>query len=318
MAANFEMTVGNPYMALLFLVILLIIFLHFIFLFHSKRRALIFGNFSAMKRVTSGKRVISKNFTPLFFIVVAMSLMILSLMDLSLWTLSDISNSDYYILLDSGASMNARDLFPDRHTVAKEISKDIVSNIEGAELGFISFGGEIIKSSPLTRDKSALFTLIDETEISNTGTDIGLAIVSAIEGLKISNKTKIIILLSDGHDTVGIPLSSALKKAVEEHVKIFTVGVGTTAGGSFLSVPKAKGLISKLNSDELMLLSNRTASKYINVDDENRVSNIVEIVKGDSKKGFKEVKLSSIFVTAAFVIIFFNWLLSNTRFRVFP
>lgn len=317
MIPEFQISVENNNYAFFFIIIPLIMLLHFYFLRHAKKRALKFGNFAAMKRV-SGTRIISKNFTSLFFVAIIMSLAILSLMGISLWHIGDISESDYFILLDSGASMNARDVEPDRHAVAKDISTDLVKTINGAQIGFLSFGGTIDKRNSLTDKKNEIYQNIDDSKITNTGTDISLAIISAIEGLSISNKTKSIILISDGHDTVGIPLSDAIKRAQQEHIKIYAIGVGTAQGGKFVNTPDAQDLISKIDENNLKLISNSTSGSYENIGQDYNISNIIDSLSYETKKGFIETKMNNIFLIIILVLVFLNWILDNTRFRIFP
>ena len=258
---DFNITIGNQNMGFLILIIPIMFIIHFYFLRHSKLRAQKFGNFEAMKRV-SQKRILSKNLTPLFFIMIIMSLLVLSLMDITVWIKGDVVSSDYFVVMDSGASMNARDVIPDRFALAKQTAKDVIKNIEGGKIGFIVFGGVIQNSVELTFDKSRIYDVIDNAKIKNTGTDIGLALSSATEGLNPSNNTKTIILISDGHDTVGLPIIKALTRVKEKHIKIFTVGIGTTQGGNFLNIPESEDIISKLNEENLIMLANSTQSIY--------------------------------------------------------
>lgn len=317
MISDFNIIFGNKHMSIFFIIIPIIIFLHFYFLKHVKKRALKFGNFSAMKRVESNL-IITKNLTNLFFSLIIFTLLILTLMDITIWYFSDIPESDYFLLLDSGASMNARDVYPDRFSLGKDISKDIINSLENCKIGFISFGGSIIEKQSLTRDKSKLIDTIQDSRISNFGTDIGLAISAAIEGLSISNKSKTIILISDGHDTVGMPLADALKRAIDEHIKIFTIGIGTKEGGTFLEVPGTKGIISKINIDNLITLSNQTNSLYINIYENDKIDYIMENINTESKKGYVPYKLNEPLLIIIIITLFFNWLLNNTRFRIFP
>jgi len=317
MMTSFDITVGNPQFKILFILLPVIFILHFYFIYHVKRRALKFGNFSAMKRVHTNT-TISMNLTTLFFILLITALLVLSLMDLSVWVAGDVANSDYYLLLDAGASMNARDVYPDRFGVAKKVSSELVKRIGESKSGFISFAGTIINNEPLTFDKSILLNAIEDAKIENTGTDMGLAIVSAIQGFGQSNSSKTIILISDGHDTVGTPLKDALVLAKEKHIKIITLGVGTKEGGKFLEVPESTGVISRLDEDTLYTLSKETNSVYININQDYNINSVMDKISEEKKSGVIEYRLWDKLVLAALGILFFIWLLDNTRFRVFP
>lgn len=317
MVADFEIVIGNPQYNILFIIIPIIFILHFYFLYNVKRRGLKFGNFSAMKRVYANT-IISKNFTTLFFILLIISLLITSLLDISLWYQGEVSNSDYYILLDSGASMNARDLSPDRYTIAKRVSSDLINNIKNSNIGFISFSGTILQNELLTKDKSILLNAIQDSKIENSGTDIGLAIVSASQGFSNSNYSKTIILLSDGQETVGGSLQSAITKAKEKHIKIMTFGIGTKEGGNFLNVIDNIGIITKLDEESLMKISNQTDSIYFNIKQDYNITHILNKINEEKTLGYIEFKLKNTLTLVVLVLLLMYWLLDNTRFRIFP
>jgi hypothetical protein len=317
MITNFEITMGNPQFKILFLILPLIFILHFYFIYHVKRRALKFGNFSAMKRVHTNT-IISMNLTTLFFVLLMAAALILSVLDISIWVSGDVANSDYYVLLDSGASMNARDIYPDRFGVAKQMSSELVKRTVESKIGFISFAGTIIKNEPLTDDKSKILNSIEDAKIENTGTDMGLAIVSAIQGFGASNNSKTIILVSDGHDTVGTPLKDALVMAKEKHIKIIAFGIGTKEGGEFLEVPDSEGVISRLDEEALYTLSKETNSVYTNIKQDYDINAVMETIVKDRKSGVIEYRVWDKLVLFALGILFFIWILDNTRFRIFP
>lgn len=317
MINEFDITIGNPELKPLFLIIPLIIILHFYFIYHSKRRSLKFGNFSAMKRVETNTKH-SKNFTILFFVILISTSLILAVMDINLWYKGEVSNSEYYMLLDSGASMNARDIYPDRYTVAKKITSDIVKNIETEKIGFISFSGTITKSVLSTNDKSKILNAIDASKIENTGTDMGLAIISAIQGLSFSNSTKTIILISDGHSTVGIPVNDAILKAKEEQVKIITIGIGTKEGGEFLNVPEMDGVISRIDEENLYTIAQETNSNYILLNETYNLNEVINKIVEEKKSMKIKYPLKDKLIYLAIAMIFLIFILENTRFRVFP
>ncbi len=313
-----NITIGNKQMISLILLIPIILFLHFYFLRHSKRRALKFSNFEAMKRVEGSGHRLTRYFTPLFFTIIITLLLIATALDITVWRMEEVSKTDYYILLDSGASMTARDIYPDRQDLAKKTAKNIIDRLNNSEVGFISFSGFIDQNIMLTNDKNILKNAVDDSKISNTGTDIGIAIISAINGLSVSNKSKMIILISDGHNTAGIPLSYAIKNAQEQHINIMTLGIGTLEGGSFLEVPNSPQLISKLDESNLRLISNATESVYFKISSIQEMEEVFSKIDISKQKGYVSYSLTLPFVLAALIMFFFSWILESTRFRIFP
>ena len=98
----------------------------------------------------------------------------------------------------------------------------------------IAFAGDAFLQCPLTFDHDAFQTAVRELDtdtIPRPGTDIATAIRLAIDALKSqANNLKFLILVTDGEDLEGHVLDAA-REAAQSGLKIYTVGVGTPAGG---------------------------------------------------------------------------------------
>ncbi|MBR9676414.1 VWA domain-containing protein, partial [Candidatus Woesearchaeota archaeon] len=313
--SSFNLTAQNKYYLLLLLIIPLMVFLHFFYHRHSKKRAVKFANFEALKKVT-GSTLITKNLTTLLLKSLILASLILAMAGVEVWYLTNQANTDYVIVLDSGGSMNAVDVDPNRYELAKTFSKRLITYLVEARVGFVSFAGTILSSSKPTYDKGLLLGLVENSKISYSGTDLALGITTAIEKFDDdSNNTKTIILVSDGHDTVGFPLSSALTRAIEEHVSIISVGVGTIEGGAFITNPSLPSIISKLEVNNLRLLSNSTESLFFELEQETDIDGIFQNINFDTRETFKAINLSNYLLLSSFLLLVLEWVLSNTRFR---
>ena len=251
-----------------------------------------------------------------------MVFVILSVSQVTLWYMTETTSSSFMILLDAGGSMNALDVEQTRLNLAKTFSTRLLDNVS-ARIGFLSFAGTILESQNPTFEKEDIKYLIGSTEISQSGTDIGLALVSGIDKVTSDESEEdatigTLILVSDGHDTVGIPLSEAIKKAVENHVQIITVGVGTLEGGSFITGPTSAGIISKLNEENLKLIANSTNSNYYNLKNEAGIDSILSDISYEKKEGFVPLVTSEHLIFVIFSLLILEWVLSNTRFRILP
>lgn len=318
MINDFDITIGNPQYKVLFIILPLIFMLHFYFLNHAKRRALKFGNFSAMKRVETNTRI-SKNLTTLFFSIFLSFILILSILDITLWYESDVTDSNYYILLDSGASMNARDLYPDRYTIAKKVSEDVANGLINSRIGFLSFSGKMSRNVHPTIDKSIVLNAIHDSQIENSGTDMGLALLSSGEILNGLEKAGTIILVSDGHATVGVSLNDAIISLKEKHIKVIAIGVGTEAGGAFLDIPDIESVVSKLDKDNLVFVSKETNGVYIQISDEDYdVGMLIDKIISEKKRGMVAHNITNLLLLSSLTLLLFSWTLENTRFRIFP
>jgi Ca-activated chloride channel homolog len=148
---------------------------------------------------------------------------------------------DVVVALDISKSMLAQDIAPSRLERAKFEIARFIDLLKGDRIGLIVFAGESFVQCPLTMDYGTAKLFLDEVTtdwVQIQGTDITEAINQAVSGFKSKqNKSRVLIVLSDGEDHVGDAVEAA-KKASDENVKIFTVGLGSESG---VPIPLNKG-----------------------------------------------------------------------------
>ncbi|MCC7417428.1 MAG: VWA domain-containing protein [Acidobacteria bacterium] len=151
---------------------------------------------------------------------------------------------DLVFLLDTSLSMRARDVRPSRLERARDEIKDFIINRSGdrvGRLGLVTFAGSSMILSYLTRDASNILFYLDSLEPdgpSTYGTDIGGAIGNAIvliekeraAGTSSSPADLAFVLVSDGEDN-GPGMTRAVRQAAEAGYRIYTIGIGSQAGG---------------------------------------------------------------------------------------
>lgn len=143
---------------------------------------------------------------------------------------------DVFIALDVSNSMLAQDVQPNRLERARQFAENLVEALRGERLGFIIFAGNAYLQVPLTTDYGALQLFIKSANpemVPTQGTAIGDAISLAVRSNESgSKKHQAIIIISDGenHD---VEAPAIAKKANEDGLLVFTVGVGTK-NGSFI------------------------------------------------------------------------------------
>lgn len=146
---------------------------------------------------------------------------------------------DIIIALDVSQSMLAEDLKPNRMEAAKESIQMFLDTMETDRLGIVVFSGQAFTQSPLTFD----YTLVEQylerisTESINqnvrglNGTAIGNAILAAVNRFKKSeDRSKVLILLTDGDANTGVDPLIAAKKAAKENITVYTIGIGKDGG----------------------------------------------------------------------------------------
>ena len=140
---------------------------------------------------------------------------------------------DIMVAMDISKSMLAEDVAPSRLERAKFEIARFIDLLKGDRVGLIVFAGESFVQCPLTLDYGAakmFLNTVNTDWVQLQGTDIAGAINQAVEGFKSKqNKSRVLIILSDGEEHLG-DAAEAAKKAAAENVKLYTVGLGSESG----------------------------------------------------------------------------------------
>lgn len=145
------------------------------------------------------------------------------------------------IAVDVSNSMMSEDVRPSRLEHAKKEVMRLLEMMSGDKVGLIAFAGSAVLLSPLTVDKSSLKMFVESLSPANVesqGTDMSKALQEAkdaftrggVEGDDKSRVTKVVVIISDGEDhEKGAEVLA--KQMTDEGLRIFTMAVGTEAGG---------------------------------------------------------------------------------------
>ena len=174
------------------------------------------------------------------------------------------------VALDVSQSMLVEDVKPNRLERAKLEIADLMTQLEGDEIGIVLFSGASFLQVPLTSDYLTALNYIDHADpgvISRPGTVIGDAIRTAQGGFdpSLSNQ-KVLIVMTDGEDHETDPLSAA-QEAADADIMIYTIGFGTPEGepvpetdasGNIIGYKLDQGgnvVISQLKEDTLQAIA---------------------------------------------------------------
>ena len=131
--------------------------------------------------------------------------------------------ADLVIALDVSNSMLSQDIRPDRLTRAVQGISKLIDRLEGDRLGIVVFAGKAYVQLPITTDYSAakmFLSTISTQMVPSQGTAIGDAIELAIQSFKEDDRSKAIIIITDGENHEGNVLEAA-QLATEKGIKIF-------------------------------------------------------------------------------------------------
>ena len=202
---------------------------------------------------------------------------------------------DIMICVDLSESMNANDIQPTRLEKVKFELKNLVDAFNSDRIGLIIFSSESFMQCPLTYDQGALNLFIETLGtnlVPNAGTDFGPPIEMALEKLSgeettsQQQKSKVIILISDGED-FGDNTLSHVTKLEENGIKLFTFGVGTEKGSrintnyGFKTDKTGREVYTKLNAKDLKALAIKTGGKYFEInEDSNDIERLINAING--------------------------------------
>lgn len=148
---------------------------------------------------------------------------------------------DLLVAVDVSKSMLATDLAPSRLGRARLAVLDLLDLLPGDRVGLVAFAGTAFLQAPLTIDYGAIREAAAELDpdlIPRGGTDLAGAMDTALDAFgKAEGSNRAILLLTDGED-LGEDALAAAGRAAKAGARIFTVGLGTTAGAN---IPLPRG-----------------------------------------------------------------------------
>jgi Ca-activated chloride channel family protein len=180
------------------------------------------------------------------------------------------------IAIDTSRSMLSTDTAPTRLGRAKLIAQDLLGFLKGDRVGLIAFAGDAFLQAPLTLDKGAVLTSLEDLDtntIPKGGTDIASAIRMAIAAFgKGEGMSRALILMTDGEDLEASGVVAA-KEAAAAGIRIFTIGFGSPAGSliplrteegrnDFVRDETGRPVTSKLDASRLTEIAKETGGFY--------------------------------------------------------
>lgn len=159
---------------------------------------------------------------------------------------------DIVFAVDVSKSMLAEDIAPNRLEKSRQLVSQIINSLVSDRIGIIAYAGKAFPQLPITTDYAAgkLFLQGLNTDmISSQGTAISEAIELSRGYFTESGQTnKVLIIISDGEDHGEISAAEAANNAVNDGIKIITIGVGDSKGGP---IPiKRNGVVLNYKSDQ--------------------------------------------------------------------
>jgi len=291
-----------------------ILLVHFISLRKIKRKAILFANYEAMEKVF-GKKILSKNYPLLAIRVLTLIFLVFALSGTVIVYEGYAGEADFALAIDASASMLAQDYQPNRVEAAKGAAQLFVDSIPAeTKVGVLSFAGATFVQQELTDDYEKISNAITGVDIELAGgTAIGEAIVSSANMLMASEKNKVIILLTDGQNNVGISIDDALDYAKKFHVVINAIGIGTEEGGTVGNT----SFVAGLDVETLELIAGQTGGEYYRAETKEELESTYEKIAYATKQKVS-TDLSSYLMLIAVALLLIELILVNSKYRTIP
>jgi Ca-activated chloride channel family protein len=196
------------------------------------------------------------------------------------------SGQDVWLLVDVSRSMDAADVAPTRLLRTQAALEEIASAFPADRLGLIVFGAQAYVQCPLTYDQASLQLFLNT--LSTRLTSAGPTTLRAPLELLLARlgpppattpgaalpRTVAAVLVSDGED-FGENLEPVLRALGRTGARVYTVGVGTAAGGPVpapggkIALRDARGrpVVSRLREAPLLQVAAQTGGQYVPLND---------------------------------------------------
>lgn len=176
------------------------------------------------------------------------------------------------LVVDISNSMLAEDFAPNRLDRTRYAIDKLFASLNQDRVGMVVFAGEAKVQLPITTDyrMARSFTKrISPSLVSVQGTEIGQALnLASLSFSQNREAGRVMILITDGetHDSAAL---DAAKRAAEQGIKIFAIGIGTPEGapvkvdGEFIKDENDEMVVSRLNEELLQQIAAATGGGYI-------------------------------------------------------
>ena len=199
------------------------------------------------------------------------------------------------LVVDISNSMLAEDFAPNRLDRTRYAIDKLFSTLEQDRVGLVVFAGEAKVQLPITTDyrmARSFVKRISPSLVSVQGTEIGQALdLASLSFSQNRDAGRVMILITDGEAHASSALDAA-KRAAEQGIKIFAIGIGTPEGapvkvdGEFIKDEDDQMVVSRLNEELLQQITAATDGGYIRATNaafglEEIVAEIEKLEKGE-------------------------------------
>ena len=247
------------------------------------------------------------------------------------------------LTFDVSGSMAAEDLQPTRMEAAKEAARQFVEKQPaGISIGVVVFSDGGISVQPPTDNREETLTTIDRL-VPRRGTSIGNGILVALNTIAVDAgdppilntndlsqdpavapveapqgwyPSAVIVLFTDGENNQDPEPVMAAEVAADLGVRVYTVGVGTTAGATI----EVEDMTVHTSLDETILqfIAFETGGIYYNAGNQEELDRIYGDLEPKLSIKPEEIEMTSVFAGLGMIVFLIGGLLSLLWFGHVP
>jgi Ca-activated chloride channel family protein len=309
-----------------------------------RRIATSYGSFGLLQEAAGRQLGMRRHIPPVLFLL---SLTILIVALARPQTVVSLPRIEGIVLLafDVSGSMAADDLKPTRMEAAKTAARDFVEHQPSSmQIGVVAFSDSGFAVQPPTNDREAIFASISRLS-PERGTSLGQGILASLNAIALaqdpegqsaplySNLTPdpaltptpmpkgtytsaVIILLTDGENTVSPDPLTAAQTAADRGVRIYTVGVGSAAGAT-LHINDFT-VHTQLDEATLQQISQLTDGAYYNAENEQDLQAIYDNINPQLVIKPEKMEVTSILAGAGILVLLIGGAFSLLWFSRLP
>jgi Ca-activated chloride channel homolog len=284
------------------------------------RYAIAFSNVGVLRSVAP-KVPGWRRYVPLAFLLLALAAMIVGLARPQRSVAVARKQATVIMDMDTSGSMIAKDVAPSRLGAATAAASSFVHSLPSTfKVSLVPFQSTATVAVAPTYDHSAVTKALGRLR-ANGGTAIGDAISLSLAVAKpgqngAATTTKgtdangrVILLLSDGSNTSGIPVEEAIQQAKTAHVRVYTVAFGTPGGtisagnfGQIVAVPP--------DPSALRAIAHETGGEFYSVADEDTLKQVYKHIGSQVGTTTERQDISYGFAAGGAVLLLFAGSLS--------
>ncbi|RDY59669.1 VWA domain-containing protein [Flagellimonas nanhaiensis] len=302
----------------------------FFFQIWKKRAQRQFADSRLLRRLAPNRSSF-KSAVKLIFLLAGLTFLIIGLVNPKIGTkLETVKREgvDIVFAVDVSKSMLAEDIAPNRLEKSKRLVSEIINQLASDRIGIIAYAGQAYPQLPITTDYGAakMFLQSMNTDmLSSQGTAIDAAIELASTYYNDDEQTnRVLFIVSDGEDHSEKSTIAAVDLAIENGIRVYTIGVGKPKGApipikrngvveSLKKDSQGEVVITRLNEAVLSEIADEGNGEYI---DGSNTERAVEYIKEElnqmDKKEFEAKQFAEYkdqfqwFLGAAFLFLFLD------------